>query len=554
MKNVMFREVPVVKPKSSAFDLSNEHTFSCKVGELIPIYWSEVVPGDKFRLRHEVAVKFAALLAPIFSRFDVFVHDFFVPFRLLMHADGTTYPSWDDFYAGDPEESWATDVLPWIQINDTTKSGFYEGTLSDYLGLPAITSGTINSQDEFDINLFPHMAYHLIYDHYYRPEDLQDRVTHDGYDVSRISLTGGPKTTYWALYLTNPRFVSFEKDYFRGALPVAYSGSESDVELDLTVYGSGSNAIAFSKTAGALPAAGATAMDGARHLEDSGSSDMYFHPGYEIGAEAVLEIMELRRAQSLTRFLEAENRGGKRAPEKILSMFGVISDDLRLSVPQYLGGMKQPVQVSSIKNVSQVLDPTAGVNDGAGGATVTVDPQALETGTAQAYGSSKRFNLYAKEFGLVMSMLFVRPRTKYKGGIEKFWHKIDDRTDFFNPYFQNIGDQEILNVELGYDSMTGVGNANLDVFGYAPRWAEYKFKNSTVSGNFGSDLDYWHNAYMHDTTGPLANGLSDTFVWVNPAKDEISRIYAVSYTDNLWVNTYNDVQAIRPMYVHDIPK
>jgi len=549
----MFRESPVPSPGKGAFDLSNEVDFTARIGQLLPVMWHEVVPGDSFQLRHNMIIKLAPMLAPVFHRLNAYVHDYFVPYRLLMNPIGTSYAGWEDYITGDVDSFYANEELPYVTINDTNKQYFDDISLSAYLGLPIIDSGTTVSQD-VDINVLPFFAYHLIYNEYYRDENLCGAVCnkHAGGSTG-IDLVGGDHNVgISAICLESPYHRAYEKDYLRGALPTAYTGAASDVELDLdapdTFYTKG-------QATGALVTGAPTAMDidASGRIEISGGSRVTLDGSSATrlpSSLATIEAMELRRMMAVTRWLEAERRGGTRYIEMLLGVWGVIGDNAELQIPQYIGGGKQPVQISSVLNQSQVLDPTAGVNDGVGGAVVSVDPQSLETGRAIASGSSKQSRFYAKEHGIIMSILSVLPRTKYGGAqLERFWRKAD-REDFFVPQLQNIGDQSILQSEAGYDA---TGTDMDDVFGYAPRWSEYKFKNSYVAGYFTNSLDYWHMATIGDTAGagPLLN---QSFIECNDQDDEITRIFANEVGEQIYCFIHNDVRAIRPMFVHDIPK
>lgn len=553
MKNVMFKETPIPTPSRGSFDLSHEKKLSCQIGELIPFTWWECVPGDKFSIRSEMLVKFSSLLRPLLHRVDAYIHYFKVPYRLLMNESGGTYAGWKDFITGDPESYFTNEVLPYVTISNATKAQFVEGSLADYLGLPVIDSGTTVTQD-VDINVLPFFAMHLIFDDYYRDENLMAKQTgHTVASSAPIDLHGGDHTGNVGLVCPIiMRQRSYEKDYFRGALPTAYFGASADVELDIGVVGTGLADIDLRTDAGANPAAGALSVTATGEMQDITPDNLRFQADKTQGLDAVLEIMELRRAMAITKFLEAENRGGHRYNEMLLGVWGVSPKNAELDYPEYLGGGKQAVQVSSILNQSQTLDPTAGVNDGVGGAVVTVDPQAFEAGKALASGSTNRIETYCSEHCLIMGILSVLPRTAYGGAqIEKFWRKIEDREDFFVPQLQGIGDQAILQSEVGYDA---TGTDMDDVFGYAPPWSEYKFKNSTVHGSFLSTLSDWHMATIGDTSG-AGPDLNTAFVNCNAANDEITRIFAdQTAADKLYIEIYNDVRAIRPMQVFDVPK
>lgn len=564
MKNVMFREAPIPTPSRGAFDLSHEKKMSGQVGHLIPFLTYDVVPGDKFRIRSEVLCKMSPMLAPVLHRIDVYTHYFFVPYRIIWPAayvgSSDFRGGFEEFITGDPGEMCDTTSPPYVTMTNARKAKAAESTVWDYLGLPVIATGTTVTQD-IDINVLPFFAYAQIYNDYYRDENLQTECTsviNAGLGANTIELYGGDRSTDYQVILdlsgnAAPMQRAYEKDYFRGALPTAYFDKTShDVELDLDIYGNDTTAIYFAEmTTGVVPDAGDPTFDGAtRPLNTLGGQDLALQDGVIFPAKATVELTELRRAQKIYKYLEAEMRGGHRYIEMLLGVWGVISDNQQLDVPEYLGGGKQAVQISSVLNQSQVLDPTAGVNDGVGGVTVTVDPQSLETGRGIAVGSTNTANGYFKEHGIVMGILSVLPRTSYGGAqVPRFYRKFD-REDFFVPQLQHIGDQAILQSEIGYDA---TGTDMDDVFGYAPRWSEYKFAYSSCHGAFLSTLDYWHMSEIGDTSGA---GPDLNEAWINCSwnSDNNLRIFADQTTeDHLFFEVYHDVQAIRPMVVHDIP-
>lgn len=528
-----------------SYDLGHEKKMSFKLGQLIPIYFDDITPGDQFRVQSEVFIRFAPLLAPILHRVDVFVHYFWTPYRLLMKRLDTDYADWENFITGDPEEEFTNSVLPYITIDNANKAAFQKTRLTDYFGLPPIPTGTTVTQS-IDINALPFMAYNLIYDEYYRDQNLQDRITRNS-----VTLQGGDRNSELT-QLTTLRYRNYEKDYFTGALPTAYAGAESDVELDLDIFGLGGTGepINFIKSNDTAPTAGDTKIGGSTSFQDSAGNNLYFRKDWETGQVATLEIYELRRAQALVRSLEAEMRGGKRYVEMLLGKFGVISDDYRTALPVYLGGGRQHVQIDEVSSMSSTLDPTAGINDGAGGVPVTIDPQATLAGNALSMGKTNRFSKRFTEHGIVMGIMSVIPRTAYQDGIERYWRKVSDRYDFFDPFLQGIGDQAINQSEVYYDP---TGSDKDDVFGYAPRWSEYKFRNSSVHGDFRDDFDYWHMGRKF-TSAP---SLNEAFIQVNPSlNDELNRIFAVEDTDvdKMYAQIYNNVRALRMIKMNDIPK
>lgn len=547
MKNIMFRDSLIPTPKKGAFDMSHEHKFTTNIGYLVPFMWYETLPGDTWRGRTEILAKTSPMLAPLLHRIDVYTHFFYVPNRLIMQPYLNTHAGWQEFITGDPDSFYSNEVLPYITLNNTTKSYFGEWMLNAYLGLPIVDASTIVTQD-VDINILPHFAYHLIYDTEYRDENLIQRVTGPPNSSATIDLYGGDWTGSAGVIMRQALYTrAMEKDYFRGALPTAYAGSASDVELDLDITGT-TGPLSFAlESGGTAPAAGdPTFPGGSYELDQFGGGDITIREGSTVPAVATLEAFELRRMMAVTRWLEAENRGGHRYNEMLLGVHGVVSDNMEVQYPVYLGGGKQAVNIQSIMAQTQTLDPAAGT-------PTTVDPQGLETG--RGWSSSRgghHWKLHAKEHGIIMGIFSILPRAGYSGAcIDKFW-RYADREDFAVPQLQFIGDQEVLQSEIGYDA-TGTDMDN--IFGYVPRNAHLKGKRSMVSGDFFSTHNHWHMDQLGDTSG-AGPDLNAAFIEARQNNNEFLRPFAnQTVGDARWyIETYNDVQAIRQLVVHDIPK
>ena len=349
---------------------------------------------------------------------------------------------------------------------------------------------------------------------------------------------------------TTPRSAFYEMDYIRGATPTAYKGSDSDVELDLDIIDSGTYT-RFQTVGGANPTAGAVNVTAGGVLKDGASTDMELFKNTATNElteiSSTLEIMELRRTQALTRFLEAENRlGTDNYGDWLLSVFGVTNPDFRANKPVYLGGGKLRTNVNSIQNPGDVLKPS---DD-----SVEI-PAGYQAGLAGIQGSTSGVNLNVTEYGIVMNIMSVIPRTTYANKIDRFWTKYANREEFYNPYFQGIGDQEIYNCEVGFELD---GATNLDTWGYQNRNAEYKYKLNEVQNEFVSDsgaggLDAFHMAKVHDITGPVMT-LTEANLTVDYTADENLRIFQSQGSEHhLYYTVYNDCQMVRPMYLTDIP-
>jgi hypothetical protein len=542
------RRIPVNMPQKSRIDLSHYVMGSGQIGWLMPIGHYDIVPGDSLKLKSNVRIDYAPVLRPFMTRIDAYIHHHWVPMRIIMPRVGVTNTDWESFIQGDPEEIFNNDIVPHTTIIDAdiAASCYEVSSLNAYLGLPIIDSGETTNQT-FEINLLKQLAYWLIIDEYYRNEWLEERICGPTSNW-QISLQGGDLqgAVGQAIMASTPRKAYHEMDYFWGATPQAYKGSANDVELDLDsiagtwyVHRSDNDAkILGAPTTIDADAGGAMEVAGVNaYLSNASSSG-------EIGQIATLEVMELRRIQALTRFLEAENRLGTDDYEEwLLSIFGVTNPDFRDRNPRYLGGGKLRTNVNSVVNPGDVLVPS----------TDAVDvPAGYQAGLASVQGASNEVYLNATEYGIVMTLMSVVPRTSYGNRIDRFFTKgaTGDRLDFFLPQFQNIGDQEVYDYERGY----ALDADNTGTWAYQQRWAEYKYYPSYVTGEFASgSLDDFHMADVHDITNS-PNALSAGDAQIDWASDEFIRIFQSQGTEHhLYYTVYNDAQFVRPMYLTDIP-
>ena len=213
-----------------------------------------------------------------------------------------------------------------------------------------------------------------------------------------------------------------------------------------------------------------------------------------------------------------------------MAHFGVKSSDSRLQRPEFLGGSATPVTISEVLQTS----------DNAAENT----PQANMAGHGVAVGASKKVSYFCEEHGLIMGLMTVMPKSAYQQGIPKLYKKYD-KFDYFWPAFQSIGEQPIYNEELYFDNSDSLNDG---IFGYTPRYAEYKYIPSTVHGEFRNTLNFWHMGRVFDSRPSL----NQDFIECDNA--EVERIFAVNQdAENLYVYLHNKVQATRPMVYFGTP-
>ncbi len=512
MRSKLFRTATVKRPPRNSFDLSHEKKLSFQIGQLIPTLLIDVIPGDSFRVAQETLIRLQPLIAPLMHRVDVTTHFFFVPNRIICD-------NWEDFITGGSDGLDAT-VLPYFTLDNTVEQHYDKGKTSDYLGIPIPTAAI--TQD-VNFSALPFNAYWNIYNEYYRDQNLQAELS--------LAKAEGDQS---AVHSNHPSILqrSYEKDYFTSCLPWAQRGNQAEIDLDWSTGDLPS--ATFQLGTGGVPAIGAPLFTGAdTRLEDSANADLDFDL---TNIHAVLEVTELRRVVKLQEWLEKNAIAGSRHREVIYSHFGVVSDDARWDIPEYLGGGKTPVVISEVVNTAESLVPSS---------DAISQPQGSMAGHGISVGRTKGFQKSFKEHGWILGITSVLPRTAYMEGIESFWRKTD-KTEIYWPEYANLGEQAVKMSEIFYDE-TGVDMDN--TFGYQARYAEYKFKQDSVHGDFRDDFDDWHMTRIMGSSPTL----NTSFVLCDSGDHDRNFAVTLPSVHKLFAQIFNDVQAIRPMPVYGTP-
>lgn len=488
--------------KRSKFSLSSYKLFSCDMGELIPCGLLEVLPGDSIQQSTQALVRASPLLAPVMHPVHVTIRHFFVPYRII-------WDDWEDFITGGPDgmdDSLFPTVTTSFTAGTPPTGNNIVGGLPDYLGIPPEINGLV-------VSALPFRAYNLIYNEYYRDQDLQPEAA--------ITTTSGPDT----ITTKSLGRVNWEKDYFTSARPWEQKGPAISVPL---------GAYAPVVSTGAAPTFSGTGFTN-RELTNSqtgnqvlslqgaaiasGGADVFF--GNVSGLQADLStasaitVNRLREALALQRYAEARARFGSRYTE-YLRYLGVRSSDARLQRPEYLGGGRQTIQFSEVLATAETETTPIGDLKGHGIAAMR----------------SNRYRRFFEEHGVILSLMHVRPKTMYIQGLSRQWNR-RVKEDFWQRELQHIGQQEILNKEVYAKHTTPDGT-----FGFQDRYDEYRRQESTVAGEFRTDmLNHWH--FARDFASDPA--LNSTFVRCAPTE----RPFAVPSEDVLYIMAHHSVQARR---------
>lgn len=564
-----FSAIPRAQIQRSVFNRSHDYKTTFDSGYLVPFYVDEVLPGDSFKLNCSIFCRLATPIVPFMDNLYLETFFFFVPNRLV-------WKHWENFMGQQDNPGESTDYL--IPQTVAGDSGFSVGSVADYFGIPTSVKG-------LSVSSLPFRAYQLIYNEWFRDENLQERV---GAWASDASYKDDPVGDWNDINSTGLTLLRRNKyhDYFTSALPWPQKGNAVDVNFGVggpiewedqsynvvakagSVYSmklyqiaNPNNRVFLSPSASVTPSSnqitltppmqtgidqdpvyprGALYVPGDTWLragsglnQDSASVNSPISlPTLKFVGEtgAGLTINDLRQAFQVQKLLERDARGGTRYTEILRSHFGVVSPDARLQRPEYLGGSSTRILMNSVAQ-------TAATND--------VTPQANLSAFGLFGDSFHGFSKSFVEHGYIIGLVNVRADLSYQQGVNRMWSR-KSRLDFYFPVLAHLGEQAVLNKEI-YAQGTA---ADEQVFGYQERFAEYRYSPSVITGKMRSidpqTLDIWHLAQKFDSLPTL----SSQFIQDNPP---VSRVVAVQSEPQFILDAWFDLKCIRPMPVYSVP-
>lgn len=542
------------RPRSK-FDRSHQLLTTINEGELVPIYYDEVLPGDTVRVRLNGLIRMSTPIYPVMDNAYMDTYFFFVPCRLL-------WEHWENMFGENDTNYWAEKTeysTPTCTIGGQT--GMKSGSIGDYFGLPT------EVKNEIKVNALPARAYAMIYNEWFRDENLEaplmlgykktddggkDEAGYSNNYANHPELTAN--TNEASLYTRKPAKVGKFHDYFTSCLPsplkndpveisltgpapvTAYTSypltKKNETSLDVRSFKTTTEAsthtlisIASAKDTSPVQLVG-------MNITETGSTA---YLGADLSGVSAISIQDLRMAIALQHIFEADARNGTRYREFLSGTWGVTSPDSRLQIPEYIGGQRIAINVNQVVQTSQT-DTTTG--------------QAL--GNTAAYSlttcSKQMVDYAATEYGYIIGLAVVRVEHSYQQGLATKWTR-GGRFTYYDPRLAALGEQPVYNREI-YAQGTPEDE---EIFGYQEAWADYRYKPSYVTGemrsNYQTSLDAWHYADDYKELPRLSAE------WIQEGTQNIDRTIAVTSAKShqFLCDFYFNEEWYREMPIYSIP-
>lgn len=450
-------------------DLSHTQLSSMKMGKLYPVGAIEALPGELHSMDTNVFMRAMPLVAPVMHPCVVRTHRFFVPYRLL-------WDQWDEFITRQDVDP--ADPFPLITVPDAGGGAAVRKNLIDYLGINPAAVGS-------EVSAFDVMAYNLIWNEFYRDQELQTPVALDQTDILRVN---------------------WEKDYFTVARPDPQRGDDVLFPLgdrapvrgigstDQT-YGSAETVYETDGT-GSVNYASASSTGDFRIQQDPNNTG-FPNIWADLSQATSATVNQVREAMAMQRILEGFSMYGNRLSEYIQRAFGITPQDARLQRPEYISGGRQMINFSEVLSTAELADYPIGKLAGHGISS----------------GGTRRSKFFVQEHGTILTLVSVRPIPMYVSGCPRKYLRRNFE-DFFQPELEAIGQQPVKTGEL---RLTGTPATDQSTWGWSMRYQEYRQEWNKVTGDFRNVADF--QGYHFGRAFPSPQALNSAFLECDPTLD-----------------------------------
>lgn len=548
-----FSELPQIDIERSMFDRSFSHKTSFNVGELIPFFLEEVLPGDTFNVKTSCVIRLQTLLTPIMDNMYMDTYFFYVPNRIL-------WTHWKEFMGENTSSAWLPSSEYTVPVTKPPLNGWSVGSIADYMGIPVDISDSESVMKKFPSSL-PFRAYAMICDQWFRDQNVSDPLNITLGDSNTTGSNGSN-------YITDvekggkPFKVAKYHDYFTSCLPAPQKGPSVNIfgnslgmaDDPIQAMRFPVRPMEYSNNAGVtIPATwksvGDSNFSSGNSIGRGSSASSYNIIELTAGGTASVQgilptnlwadlanlqinVNDLRVAFQLQKFYEKNARAGTRYREILKEHFNITTSDSRMQIPEYLGGHRFPLAIHQVTNQSQSETDFLG------------DLGAMSNTSDVHEDFIKSF----EEHGWIVGVCCVRYDHSYPQGIERFWFR-NKRLDYYFPVFANVGEQPVFKSELvWYDDTTGY-----EVFGYNEAWADYRYRKNLVSSEMRPGIDNslatWHLSDYYTEQPTLSDG------WIREDKSNVDRVLAVTseVANQIMADFYVKNIATRPMPMYSVP-